>query len=126
MLDCKQISLFVGDKFIQVDQAVEEDAHIVYVIPQLIKRKMSFCRRGLDHIIHLTEQIDEEDRFVVQIFHSVNLLLIEVVHLMWCNRAIVIQIDHFEPVLQGSQRRLIFFREHEPDKVFVAHLAFLA
>ena len=55
MLDCKQISLFVGDKFIQVDQAVEEDAHIVYVIPQLIKRKMSFSRRGLDHIIHLAE-----------------------------------------------------------------------
>ena len=44
---------------------------------------------------------------------------------MRCYNTIVIQVDHFVPILECSQGSLIFLREHEPDKVFVTHLTLL-
>lgn len=53
-----------------------------------------------------------------------NLLLIEIFHLMGRNDLVVIEVNYREPILQTSRGSLVFFREHEPDKVFIAHLIF--
>ena len=63
---------------------------------------------------------------MIQVLQSVDLFFIEVVHFMWSDRSILVQIDNFIPVLQRSQRSLILLWKHEPYEVFIAHLALLA
>ena len=86
---------------------------------------MAFCWRWLNHVIHLAEEVDEEDGLVVQILQPMHLLLVKVVHFVRRNHAILIQVDHFVPVLQRSQSRLVFLREHEPNEVLIPHLPLL-
>ena len=53
----------------------------------------------LHHVVHLTEQVDEQDRLMVQVFKPVHLLLIEVVHFKRRDDPVIIKIDYFIPVL---------------------------
>lgn len=62
---------------------------------------------------------------MVQVFQPMHLFLVKVVHLMWRDDTILVQVDDFIPVLKRAQRRLVFLVQHEPDEVFVAHLTFL-
>ena len=82
--------------------------------------KVSFVARTYE-IIHLAEEVDEEDGLVIQILQSMHLLLIEVVHFVWRYYTIVVEVDDFEPVLDAPPRRLIFLTEHEPNEVLVIH-----
>lgn len=99
VLDCEKISSLVCYEFVQIDKAIEEDANLCDVMSELRERKVTLCRRRLNHVVHLAEQVDEEDRLVVQVLKPVHLLLVEEVHLMWSNHAIIVQIDYFVPVL---------------------------
>jgi len=90
------------------------------------KLEVAFCWLWLDHVVHLAEEVDEENRLMIKVFKSVNLLFVEVVHLMGRNDLVVIQVDHFEPVLQRSKRGLVLLGQHEPHEVLVAHFVFLA
>ena len=62
--------------------------------------EMGFCSSGFYHIIHLTQQVYEEDRFVVEIFQSMELLLVEVVHLLGCYYLVVVEVNHFKPIVK--------------------------
>ena len=67
MLDREEVSRLVRDKFVEIDQAVEKDAHLRNVLSQLLHREVPLRRRRLYHVIHLAEQVDEEDWLVVKI-----------------------------------------------------------
>lgn len=58
---------------------------------------------------------------MVQVLQPMDLLLIEVFHLVRCYYLVVVEIDHLEPVLHATNRGLVLFAEHEPHKVFVIH-----
>lgn len=81
---------------------------------------MSLITR-LDQVIHLTQQVNEKDWFVIQVLQSMDLLFIKVFHLVRCYYLIVIQVDHFEPVLYAPNGGLVLFAEHEPHEVLVVH-----
>lgn len=87
---------------------------------------MTLGRRRFYHVIHLAQQVDEQNRLVVKILKPMYLLFIEVVHLVRCDYSILIEVNHLIPIFEGSQRRFVFFTKHEPDKVIVAHLALLS
>ena len=125
MLDREEVSRLVRDKFVEIDQAVEKDAHLRNVLSQLLHREVPLRRRRLYHVIHLAEQVDEKNRLVVQVLQPMHLFLVEVVHFMRRDDTILVQVDDFIPVLERAQRRLVFLVQHEPDEVFVAHLTFL-
>lgn len=82
---------------------------------------MGFCSSGFYHIIHLTQQVYKEDGFVVEIFQSMELLLVEVVHLLGCYYLVVVEVNHFKPIVKWLNWAFIFLAEHEVNKVFVAH-----
>lgn len=44
---------------------------------------------------------------------------------MCSDDAIVIQVHHFEPILQTPCASFVFFTEHEPHEIIIVHLAFL-
>ena len=67
VLDCEKISSLVCYEFVQIDKAIEEDANLCNVMSELRERKVPFCRRWLYHVVHLAEQVDEEDWLVVKI-----------------------------------------------------------
>ena len=125
MLDREEVSRLVRDEFVEIDQAVEKDAHLRYVLSQLLHCEVPLCWGWLYHVIHLAEQVDEKNRLVVQVLQPMHLFLVEVVHFMRRDDTILVQVDDFIPVLERAQRRLVFLVQHEPDEVFVAHLTFL-
>lgn len=100
MLESKEIPGLIGDKFIEVHKAVEEDPHLALVLLQEFKGEMTLNWLGLYHVVHLAEDVYEQNWFVVQVLKSVYLLLIKVLHFMRSDDLIVIQVNHFEPVVQ--------------------------
>ena len=124
MLDCKKITGFISYKFVKVNQAIEEDPNLLVVFLEFVEREVTFLSR-LNHIIHLTEQVHEKNRFVIKILQSMNLLLIEIFHLMWCYNLVVVKIYDWKPVLETTGRSLVLLWKHEPYKIFIAHFVFL-
>jgi len=59
---------------------------------------------------------------MVKVLQSMDLFLVKVLHFEWGDYLIVVQVYHFEPVLQGSQGGLVLFAQHEPHEVLVPHL----
>ena len=90
MLQREQVSGLVGNELVEVDKTVEKDADLSLVLAQLVQREVPFNWLGLDHVVHLTQQVHEENWFVIQVLQSVALLLIEVVHLVRGDRAVVV------------------------------------
>jgi hypothetical protein len=82
---------------------------------------MTFNSSRLENVIHLAEQVYEQDGFVVEVFQSMHLFFVEVVHFRRSYYLVVSQVDYRKPVLQGTRGGLVFFRKHEPDEVLVAH-----
>ena len=68
MFDGEEISSLVRDEFVQVYKTIEEDAHLCDILSQLRECEVTLCRRRLNHVVHLAEQVYEEDRLVVQVF----------------------------------------------------------
>ena len=91
---------------------------------QLFQAKVTLIAR-LHQVIHLTEQVYEENWLVIEVFEAMHLLFIKVFHLVRRYNLIVVEIDDFEPVAYTAQCCLIFFAEHEPHEVLVIHLVFL-
>ena len=125
MLYRKEIPCFIGYELIQIYQTIEKYSYLLRILFQFINRKVALKGR-LYHIIHLAKQIDKEDRLVIKIFEPVYLLLVEVFHFMRSDDFIGIEIYNFEPIIEATLSCLVLFREHEPDKVLIAHLIFLA
>jgi hypothetical protein len=123
VLDCEQISGLVRNEFVQVDQAVEENPDLLFVLLQVLQAKMSLSFAGLDHVVQLTKQVDKKDGFVVQVLQPVRLFFIKVLHLLRRDYPVVVQIDNLEPVLESLRGRLVLLTKHEVNKVLIAHLA---
>ena len=121
MLDGKEVPCFKSNELIKVHQTVKEDANLSIVSLQLLKLKMTLLR-WLYHIIHLAEQINEENWLMVKILKSVNLLLVEVFHLMRSYYVVIIKIYYSEPVSQTSQGCFVLFAKHKPHEIFITHL----
>lgn len=85
---------------------------------------MSFLPRS-NHVVHLTKQVHKEYRLVIQVLQSVHLLLVEVLHFVRSDDLVVIQINYREPVLQAPRCCLIFFGQHEPNKILITHFVFI-
>ncbi len=66
MLDGKEVSRFIGDEFVEIYQAVKEDTDLYVILLQFLQREMTLLLR-LDHVIHLAQQVNKEDWFMVQI-----------------------------------------------------------
>lgn len=121
MLYGEEVSALEGDELLQVDQAIEEYADLRIVFLELMEVEVPFFRR-LYHVVHLAEQVHEENLLVVQVLKPVDLLLVEMLHFVGRDDFVVVQVDDGEPVAQTSRRGLVFFGEHEPHEVLVAHL----
>ena len=100
MFQSKEVPLLIRYELIQINQAIEEDANLIQILSQLIECKMAFSRCWLDHIIHLTQDVNKENRLVVEVLETMDLLLVEKVHLMRSDYSVVVQIYHFVPILQ--------------------------
>ena len=98
MLDRKEVTCFISNKFVKVDQAVKEDADLLVVFLQLLEREVTLLS-WLYHVIHLAEKVNEENRLMVEVLKSVHLLLIEVLHLMWSDG---------EPILETTGGGFVF------------------
>ena len=59
---------------------------------------------------------------MIEIFKTMHLLFVEIVHFMRCYYLIIIQVYNFEPIIYTSDSGLILLTEHEPHKVLVVHL----
>ena len=126
VLDCEQVTRLVRNELVKVHQTVEEDADLAHVLSELCQLEMAFCRLWLDHVIHLAKEVHKENGFMIKVLEPMDLLFIEVIHLMRCDNLVVIEVNYFEPVLQRAKRSLVLLGQHEPDEVFVPHLVFLA
>jgi hypothetical protein len=84
---------------------------------------VTFDALWLNHVIQLTEQINKKNRLVVQVLQSVDLLLVKVIHLTRSNYLVVVQVNHFKPIVQSLHRALVLLTQHEVDKILVPHLA---
>lgn len=98
MLYGEQVSRLIRDEFIQVDKTVKEDSYLGEVCPQLLQIEVTFGRSWLNHIVHLTEKVDEENRLMVEVLQPMHLLLVKIVHLVRRDHSILVQVDHFEPI----------------------------
>ena len=87
--------------------------------------KMAFSSCWFDHVVHLAKQVNEQNRLVVEIFKSVQLFLVEVVHFLGRYYLVVIEIYHFEPVVQRLNCAFVLLTKHEVYKVFVPHFTWL-
>jgi len=65
MLDRKQISSLIRNELIQVNQAVEENTHVLQAFFKVANIEMAFFRMWLHHIVQLAEKIDEQDWLVI-------------------------------------------------------------
>jgi len=120
----KQVAGFVRNELVQVHEAVEKNANVWPHFLQLLHAEVAFEIR-LHQVVHLAQQVDEEDGLVVEVLQAVDLLFVEVVHFVGGYYVVAVEVDDLEPVGQGLLRRLVFLIEHEPDEVLVVHLVFL-
>lgn len=59
------------------------------------------------HHSHLRKDIVERDDLHVEVSHSLHLLRVKVLHFLWCDHAVAIQINHSEPVCKRHHIRLV-------------------
>lgn len=63
----------------------------------------------LDEIIHLAEQVYEEDWLVIEILQAMHLFFIKVLHFVRCYYLIIVKVYHLEPILYAPNCCFIFF-----------------
>lgn len=90
MLQGKEVSGFVSDEFVKVNETVEEDADLALVLLEQLKREVALDGFRFDHVVHLAKNVHEQDWFVVEILKPVNLFFIEVVHFVGCYDLVVV------------------------------------
>lgn len=66
----------------------------------MLQVEVSFSALRFDHIVQLAQQVNKQDRLVVQVLKSVHLFLVEIVHFLRCNYLVIVEVNHFEPVLE--------------------------
>jgi hypothetical protein len=87
--------------------------------------EVAFCASGFDHIVHLAEQVHEQDWLVVKVLKPVELLLVEVVHFLRRYYLVVVEVNNAKPVVKRLHCAFVFLAEHKVYKVFVAHFTWL-
>ena len=80
----------------------------------------------LNHIIHLTQQINKQYWLVIQILQSMHLLFVEELHLVGSDNLVVVQVNDAEPILQTPAAGLVLLGQHEPYKVLITHLVLVS
>lgn len=93
MFNREQISRFISNKFIKVYEAIEENTDLLVVFLKLLEWEVTLLCR-LNHVIHLTKEINEQNRLMIKVLKSVHLLLIKILHLMRRNDFIIVQVDY--------------------------------
>jgi hypothetical protein len=104
----KKISRFIGNKFVKVYQTIKEYTNLLVIFLQFMEREMSLFR-WLYHVIHLTKEIYEQYRLMIEVLKSMNLLLIEILHLMRCDDLVIVQVNDREPVFETASGSFVFF-----------------
>ena len=89
MFNREEISGFISNKFVKINQAVKEYADLLVEFLEFVERKVSLFSRFY-HVIHLTEKINEQNWFVIKVLKSVNLLFVEILHLMRSDNLIIV------------------------------------
>ena len=62
----------------------------------------------LDEIIHLAEQVYEEDGLVIEVLQAMYLFFIKVLHFVRCYYLIIVKVYHLEPILYAPNCCFIF------------------
>ena len=62
---------------------------------------------------------------MIESLQSGHLFLVEVLHLIWSDYPIGIDVNDVEPIEQRPFRRLVLLTEHEPNEVVITHLTWL-
>eukprot|EP01050_Picozoa_sp_SAG11_P002349 SAG11_NODE_117_length_15962_cov_71.527925_2_plen_85_part_00 len=70
---------------------------------------------------HLAEQIRKTHGLDVKTVHAVELLPIEVLHLVGGNHAVIVGVDAAKPELERDIVRLVLFAQREPHEIVVPH-----
>ena len=55
----EEISCLIGDEFVEVDEAIEEDTYLGNITFQLRQVEMALRWSGFDHIVHLAQKVNE-------------------------------------------------------------------
>ena len=62
---------------------------------------------------------------MIQVLKSVNLFLVEVIHLLRCDDSVIVEVNNLKPIVESLNSRFVLLAEHEVNKIFVAHLSCL-
>lgn len=79
----------------------------------------------LEDVDHLAEEVIEVDELMVEVVESLELFFVESVHLPAGYEAILVEVDQFEPVVDGDVGGLVSLGQHEGDEVSVVHAVLL-
>mmetsp|Transcript_34514 Transcript_34514/g.96335 ORF Transcript_34514/g.96335 Transcript_34514/m.96335 type:complete len:370 (-) Transcript_34514:308-1417(-) len=115
------VSVLEGEELVQ---RREEREKIACELPPPLEVGQAEDAFGLrrDHVVHLAHDVREGDGVVVQALHPLDLLLVEVLHLVVPDAAVTVEIEHMEPVLHRPICLPILIAQQEPDEVLVPHL----
>lgn len=92
MFDSKEVPCLESNKFVKINKTIEEDPDLGVMLSQLLESEVALERR-FDHVIHLTEQVNKENRLVIQIFQSMDLFFIKVFHFIRSDHSITVQVN---------------------------------
>jgi len=122
-LCCKWVSLLMVQIFLQIEESVKEDrGHLTSF--QVLQGNLVFSCRP-NHIQHLTKTVIVGQGLDTELFHPLELLLVEELELVHGENAVTVQVHTAEPVLDSCGVPLVLLRQEEPDKLCVGHPAFL-
>ena len=89
MFNREEISGFISNKFVKINQTIKEYSDLLVEFLEFVEREVSLFSRFY-HVIHLTEKINEQNWFVIKVLKSVNLLFVEILHLMRSDNLIIV------------------------------------
>ena len=85
MFYCEKIPSLVCDELVKVHKTVEENTNLSLISFQLSQVEVPLYRLWLYHVIHLAQQVNEENWLMIQVFKSMHLFFVKVVHFMRCD-----------------------------------------
>jgi hypothetical protein len=62
---------------------------------------------------------------VIQVLESVQLFFVKVIHFLWRDNLIIVEVNDAEPVIQRLNCAFVFLAKHKVNEVFVAHFTCL-
>lgn len=101
VFDREQVSGLVRDELVQVHKAIKKDADLRWVPLELIVVEVCLGALRPHHVVQLAKHVNKEDGLVIEVLETMDLLLVEVIHFLRSDYAVVVEVYHFEPVVEG-------------------------